>query len=132
MKGLEVPFNQYRVSNGAIGTKELCDCCGVGFGNELVGGLAHVYPTGFQPERNLSNLLEELLKKHRRESLQADVIGGYDRDYEMILEFLTSQKIKIRTKVCFGISRKNLIYIPQTKELILYSGCFSEGHRLSF
>lgn len=127
LNGIEVPINGFRISDRALGTKKLCDCCGIVIENETEAGLAHVYSTGNQPHANLLNLLDDLLKNHRREFLQADIIGGYDEYYEMILDFLESQNIRIRNKNAWGMSNKNLIYIPKTKELILYSGRFPEG-----
>ena len=127
-------FPGHCVSHNPVCSKEYLDCNAVVIFNGHLCGVSHYNLKGIQPYYYLDKLLENLNGTSTK-GLSAVVMGGDPLHFELITKILGDREIPIignhgdgcmEEMISSGLidvsaMKKDLVAIPSTKEVIMYS-----------
>ena len=107
-----------------------CDCDGVIFLYNNLIGLSHYNLSTGKPEEYLQEMLDKMPGLTNPQDLEAVIVGGDQNHFERIKKILRNRKIQIKGEYLDSWNEgrenpkgdiKNLVVIPSTKEVIIYS-----------
>jgi len=118
---VQVPNKNFDISHKALWSKGYYDSNGVALLGNRIHGLTHFSYRNGNPDDYLGAILKKL-REAGEEQLEAVVMGGSRVHYNRIRELLEENQIPLIGSVReVGSERKDLVIIPTTKEVMMYS-----------
>ena len=123
---IQVQNASFQISQNPMWSRGYKDSNGVAILGNKTHGLTHFSYRNGNPDDYLSNILKQL-REAGEEQLEAVVIGGASTHFKRIIKLLGAQYIPLgQTYWDISNEPKDLVILPTTREVILYSSARGE------